>query len=300
MNQGELVQKLDAFFAVQQYDERAYWQRVIPSAALSAYEHLARAEFFGGTWNGLMLDATAEVDRVYLIVFPGQAVLDTILALELERGAPGALIFAHHPTDFEESGRGFIGISEAQLEDLREHNISAYCCHAPLDNHAEINTASALAKALKLRDVQPIITAAGPIDGVHGNVRDLNFGQMAERLAEVTELPYIRYNQIRFNAQPVEHVAVLPGGGDQKERLERVRALRCDTLITGYWWPSGSHEYAEEQRAALRTLIPDLPMNLLGASHYASEMVVLRDILPGWFRGVGVEARFVRQPEPWR
>ncbi len=300
MNQGELVQKLDDFFAVQQYDESAYWQSVIPSAAKSVYESLARAEFFQGTWNGLMLESSAEVDRVYLIVFPGQAVLDTILALELERGAPGALIFSHHPTDFEESGRGFIGISEAQLEDLREHNISLYCCHAPLDNHPEINTAAALAKALKLRDMQPITTPEGQNDGVHGYARDVNFGQMAERLAEATELPYIRYSQIRFNAQPVEHVAVLPGGGDQPARLESAHALGCDTVITGQWWPGGQYEYAEQQRAALRALIPQLPMNLLGASHYASEMVVLRDMLPAWFRGVGVEARFIRQPEPWR
>ena len=135
---------------------------------------------------------------------------------------------------------------------------------------------------------------------MHGYVRDVNFGQMAERLAEVTELPYIRYSQIRFNAQPVEHVAVMPGGGDRPARLERARALECDTFITGQWWPSGTSEYAAEQRAALRPLIPQLPMNLLGASHYASEMVVLRDLLPGWFRGAGVEARFVRQPEPWR
>ena len=300
MNQGELVQKLDAFFAVQQYDERERWQRLIPSGALSAYAHLAREAFVEGTWNGLMLDSTAEVDRVYLIVFPAQAVLDTILALELERGAPGALIFAHHPTDFEENGRGFIGISEAQLEDLREHNISYYCCHAPLDHHPEINTAAALAKALKLRDVQPLTTPEGQNDGVHGYARDVNFGQMAERLAEATELPYIRYSQIRFNAQPVEHVAVFPGGGDRPARLERAHALGCDTYITGQWWPTGHHEYAEHQRAALRELIPQLPMNLLGASHYASEMVVLRDLLPAWFRGAGVEARFIRQPEPWR
>ncbi len=300
MNQGELVQKLDTFFAVQQYDEREWWQRVIPSGAMAVYEHLARPEFLEGSWNGLMLDFTAEVDRVYLIVFPGQAVLDTILALELERGAPGALIFAHHPSDFEESGRGFVGVSEAQLEDLREHNISYYCCHAPLDHHAEVNTAAALAKALKLREPQPITTPDGQTDGVHGYVRDVNFGQMAERLAEVTELPYIRYSQIRFNAQPVEHVAVIPGGGDQPARLERVRALGCDTYITGQWWPSRTSEHAAEQRAALRELVPQLPMNLLGASHYASEMVVLRDLLPAWFRSAGVEARFIRQPEPWR
>jgi len=31
----------------------------------------------------------------------------------------------------------------------------------------------------------------------------------------------------------------------------------------------------------MRALVPTLPMNLLGTSHYASEMVVMRDHLPG-------------------
>ncbi len=299
MNQGELVRKLDEFFAVSPDDEREKWQRLIPAQALAVYEHFALPEFFQGTWNGLMLDFAEEVERVYLIVFPDQAVLDTILALELERSTEGALIFAHHPSDFEESGRGFTGINEAQVEDLREHHISYYCCHAPLDQHPEINTAVALAKALKLRDTQPITTPDGQTDGVHGYAREVNFGQMAERLAEATELPYIRYNQIRFDALPVEHVAVIPGG-DPTTRLERARALGCDTYITGHWWPIGQYESAAQQREALRAFVPQMPMNLLGASRYASEMVVLRDLLPGWFRSAGVEARLVRQPDPWR
>ena len=41
-------------------------------------------------------------------------------------------------------------------------------------------------------------------------------------------------------------------------------------------------------------------MNLLGTSHYASEMVVMRDQMPGWFRNAGIDAKFIKQPNPWR
>ncbi len=300
MNQAELVQRLEAYFDVQAYDERELWSEILPPGEMSVYQRFAEADFVQGTWNGLMQNSTEEIDRVYLVVFPDQTVLDTILALELERGAPGSMIFAHHPADFEESGRGFLGISEAQLEELREHAISYYCCHAPLDCHPEISTVVALAQALKLRDWEPFSQHHGGMEGVHGKVRDKSFVEFAQQLAEVTDLPYIRYNQIRFNGQPVEHVALIPGGGDDPRHLEEARDLGCDTYVTGHWWLEGDYDYAARQREVMRELVPHMPMNLLGLSHYASEMVVMRDLLPPWFRNAGIEARFIRQPDPWR
>ena len=300
MKQSDLVGKLDAFFQVEAFDESAHWAEILSPGDLALYQRFARPEFVAGPWNGLMLDCTSEIDRVYLVVFPNQPVLDTILALEVERGAPGALIFAHHPADFEETGRGFFGIREAQVEDLREHHISYYCCHAPLDCHPEISTVIALAKALKLRDWATFAPHFAGYEGVHGRVSDMTFEQFAERLAELTDLPHLRYNQIRFNGQTVEHVAIVPGGGDRPEHLQAARDLGCDTYVTGHWWLQGNYDYAARQREALRSLIPTLPMNLLGTSHYASEMVVLRDQLPAWFRSAGIEARFIRQPNPWR
>jgi len=300
MNQAELVRKLDDYFNVEAFDERELWEQKIPAADLAIYRRYATPEFLEGTWNGLMLDNTLEVDRVYLVVFPGQAVLDTILALELEREAPGALIVAHHPTDFEESNRGFVGVSEAQIEDLREHDISLYSCHQPLDYHPETSTVMALVKAIKLRDVEFFSNESGHPEGAHGRVADMTFGPFAELLAEITDLPYLRYQQIRFNGQPVEHVALIPGGGCEPEQLLRARDLGCDTYVTGHWWMTGNYAYADEHRARMRELVPTLRMNLLGTSHYASEMVVMRDLMPGWFRNAGIEARFIKQPDPWR
>ncbi len=300
MNQSDIVQKLNDFFNVEAFDEHELWSEMIPVDDLTTYRRLIRREFVDGTWNGLILDSTSEIDRVYLVVFPGQAVLDTILALELEREAPGALIFAHHPADFEESGRGFSGIREAQIDELREQNISYYCCHAPLDCHPEISTVSALAKALKLRDAEPFSPHHGAMEGVHGKLRDMTFSKLAEHLTEVTEIPYIRYSQIRFNGQPVEHVAVIPGGGNNPDQLREAAELGCDTYVTGHWWLIGDYDYAAQQRALMREIVPTLPMNLLGTSHYASEMIVMRDQMPGWFRNAGIEAKFIKQTNPWR
>ncbi|MBN1681508.1 MAG: Nif3-like dinuclear metal center hexameric protein [Anaerolineae bacterium] len=300
MNQAELVQKLDEFFDAQTFNENDLWSTIIPPGDMAVYQNFAEPDFVQGSWNGLMLNSTQDIDRVYLVVFPSQAVLDTILALELERGAPGALVYAHHPADFEEQGRGFVGINEAQLDELREHRISFYNCHAPLDCHLEVSTVIALAKALKLCDWEPFSPHYNGMEGVHGKVYDFTFGKFAEHLAKITDLPYIRYDQIRFNGQPVEHVAVIPGGGDDPRHLQEARDLGCDTYVTGHWWLVGDYDYAAQQRDVMSNLIPQLPMNLIGTSHYASEMLVMRDQLPGWFRNAGIEARFIGQPDPWR
>lgn len=300
MNQADLVQRLDEAFSVAAYDERDLWHAVLSPADRLVYEAAAEPEFINGTWNGLMLNNTAEIDRVYLLVFPDEQALDVVLASELERGAPGALIFAHHPADLDETGVGFKPIHEAQLEALREHAISYYCCHAPLDCHAEVSTVAALAKALKVYEPVPFGPHRAGLEGLYGRVRDQTFASMAEMAARVTELPILRYNQVRFNGQPVERVAVIPGGGDDPAQLRLARDLGCDTFITGSWWPLGTTEYAAERRRVLSEVIPSLEMNLIGTSHYASEMVVMRDLLPGWFRNAGIEARLVRQTDPWR
>jgi putative NIF3 family GTP cyclohydrolase 1 type 2 len=300
MNQAELVLKLNEYFNIQAYSERDLWADIIPPEDLAVYDRFGEADFVQGTWNGLMLKSSEEIDRVYMVVFPDQAVLDTILALELEREAPGSMIFAHHPADFEEAGRGFMGISEAQLEELREHNISYYCCHAPLDCHPENSTVIALAKALKLHDWDLFSPHHTGMEGVHGRIKGMDFGGFAQHLAAVTDLPFIQYNQVRHNGQPVEHIAVIPGGGDDPKHLQEAVDLGCDTYVTGHWWLIGDYEYAARQRELMRELVPQLPMNLIGTSHYASEMIVLRDQMPAWFRNAGIEARFIKQPDPWR
>ncbi|MBN1565613.1 MAG: Nif3-like dinuclear metal center hexameric protein [Anaerolineae bacterium] len=300
MNQTDLVLKLNEFFNIQAFNERDLWTSILPAPAISAYERFGETEFVQGGWNGLMLKSSEEIDRVYMIVFPDQPVLDTILALELEREAPGSMIFAHHPADFEEAGRGFVGIKETQLEELREHNINYYCCHAPLDCHPEVSTVIALAKALKLMDWELFSPHHGGMEGVHGRITGMGFGGFAQHLATVTDLPYIQYNQVRHNGQPVEHIAVIPGGGDDPKHLQEALDLGCDTYVTGHWWLIGNYDYAAKQREFMRELVPQLPMNLIGTSHYTSEMVVLRDQMPTWFRNAGIEARFIKQPDPWR
>ncbi len=55
-------------------------------------------------------------------------------------------------------------------------------------------------------------------------------------------------------------------------------------------------------REQMHDFLVSADINLIGTSHYASEAVVMRDLMPGWFNenAPGVEPIFVPQNDPWR
>jgi putative NIF3 family GTP cyclohydrolase 1 type 2 len=301
IKRDDLVAKLDTFFNVAAFDESSN-RKNFPQGYESIFESYAAPDFLKGSWNGLMLDNVPELDRVYSIVFPAQSVLDKIIAYEVQRGAPGAMIFSHHMLDYQETGPGFSYITEAQLEELKEHHISYYACHAPLDGHPEISTSGALAAALKLSDTQRFAPYVGGMAGVHGKTGPINFHDFAWKCAEATTLPRLRYDQIRNNGRPVQRVAIVTGAGGDPNFLREAIGLGCDTFVTGEWWLFGPGDWRNGYRESMRTYLTDTSLNLIGTSHYASEAVVMRDQMPNWFyeNTPGVEPMFIAQDDPWR
>lgn len=301
MNQADIVAQLNQFFAVQNFHEGDFWLSLLPEVYKGTAQSFFVPEFWDGTWNGLMLDnARSDVDRVYLVVFPTANIMDTIIAKEVERGAPGSLIFTHHPLPFHEKSVGFSQIPIEQLEELREHQISLYNCHAPLDCHPEISTGTALANALGLNDSQRFAPYHGGLAGVYGTVPPVAFQQFADRVAEVCELEKLRYDQILHIGKPVHKVAIIPGGGDSQAFINEAMQLGADTYVTGHWHLFADNPYANSQRPEFETYLPSVHLNLIGASHYSSEMVVMRDQMKDWFsEKLELETVLIRQKEAW-
>ena len=301
MQQAEMVNRLDTFFSIEAFNEAAYWQSVFSNGALRTLQEFVTPAFLEGTWNGLMLDHAKRIERVYLVTFPTQDVLDTIIAREVAAGASGALIFAHHLANYEANGRGYVPIPAEQLEELKEHAISYYTCHAPLDCHPEISTATALANQLGLREQTRFAPFFGGLSAVCGVVsKEISFQGFAARLAKVTDVEGLRYDQVRHDGLPVHRVAVVPGTGGEADLIEEAVALGCDTYVTGNWWQYSETERAKSLRTDMHRFLGNLHMNLLAVSPYATEMVVLRDQIPGWFRDCGVDVEFVAQDDPWQ
>jgi len=301
ISQAELVARLDRFFNVAAFDESGD-RRFFPAGYESMAERYLAEGFLAGTFNGLMLDNTAQVERVYLIVFPSTQVLDTIIAKEVERGAPGALIFSHHLADYQENSGIYTYIAEAHLQELREHHISFYLCHAPLDCHPQLSTSGAFANALKLKDQARFAEYYGGMSGVYGSANGISFHEFAKRVAEVNSLPALRYHAVRHNGRAVSKVAVVAGMGGTPENLREAALLGCDTFVTGEWWLLGQGEAQARAREAIRALLKQLDLNIIGSSHYSSEAIVLRDALCDWLQTniPAVDPIFVPQADAWR
>ena len=301
----DLTSRLDDLFRPAAFDEHDGWDFAFGPGERDALLQRA-APGFETTFNGLMLDPARDadrpltVDRVYLLVFPEQTLIDRVIAAERERGAPGAMIFTHHVADMETADRGFLPIPVAQLDALLAADVALFALHAPLDCHPDISTSGALADGLGLRRAGTFAPDHGGFAGVLAEQEPEPFAAFAERVRVLCEVPHLDAAQVRHMGQPVVRVAIVAGGGDDIELLREAETLGVDTYLTGTWWTPHRGEWADANRAALRAFLPSCPLNLLGASHDGSELVVLRDqvapLLQGW--GLGVEV--VRQDDHWR
>ena len=302
---SELTERLDELFRPAAFDEHDGWDVAFGPGEREALLRRA-AVGFEATFNGLMLrpqmeaDGSMPIDRVYLLVFPERSLLDRVIAEEQRRGAPGAAIVTHHVADMETADRGFLPIPEAQLDGLPAANVAVYVLHAPLDCHPEISTSGALADGLGLRRVGVFAPYHGGYAGVVGELPPEPFGRFAERVRALCELPRLDAGQVRHMGRPVERVAIVAGGGDDVEMLAEAEALGADTYLTGTWWTPHRSEWADGNRQALRVFFLSCGLNLLGASHDGTELVVLRDRLAPLLSGWGVEAVVVRQDDHWR
>lgn len=300
MKLTELSKALDEYFNVTAFDEKD-WLDLISEADRGVFLRFLKKSFVEGTWNGLMIQNDPrddEVDRVYLTVYPSQNVLDTIIAKEVERGAPGALIFSYQPIVYSEAEAQYKIISAEQLEELQAHHISIYVCHAPLDCHPEVGTVLAVADALGLEEQQRFGQHYGGLACVQGKIQKMTFENLASRLAEISELPYLRYDQIRHNGNLVENVAIAPGGLNtlfMDEALKR----SADTFITGHWWLYGSSGFATNSRERMASYLQSQPMNLIGTSRYSITFITMRDYVPDAFRSFDIETVLIRQENHW-
>jgi hypothetical protein len=144
MKTADLAARLDAFLRLGAYPPADFAEiEDFSRQAGIPLERYATPQFMQ-RHNGLMLENADQVEHVYTLVFPSDEVLTEVL-----RRAQGrqALVFTHHPMDFETSGRGLIPISEATLQCLRDARISFYSAHAPLDCHDSVSTSRSLARA---------------------------------------------------------------------------------------------------------------------------------------------------------
>jgi putative NIF3 family GTP cyclohydrolase 1 type 2 len=302
VNLAAFAGRLDDLFAVDRFDETGGWNFALSESETADLLRVASPEF-AARFNGLLCALNSvrhELNRVYLLVFPELSLVDAVITAQRRRGNPGAVIVTHHPCDMETSGRGFLAIPPHQLDTLIACNTALYVLHAPLDCHPQVSTSGAIADGLGLRRVGTFAPYYAGDAGVIAEQAPEPFGAFAARVQRLCELPRLDPEQIRFAGRPVARIAIVAGGGDDLDDLAQAESHGADTFLAGHWWTPHPGEWSERNRAALRDRLPNLKMNLLGASHDGSELVVFRDRLAPLFAEWELEVRTLRQDDHWR
>jgi putative NIF3 family GTP cyclohydrolase 1 type 2 len=248
-----------------------------------------------------MLDNTNEVARVFTLVFPSD---DVLAEVEQRAGSEPALIFTHHPMDMETGGRGLMPIGTGSLRRLREARVSLYSAHVPLDCHETVSTSRALARAVGVPAEATFAGYFGGHAGVHGRIEPVPLNEFGERVRSACGVDRIEMKANGDRAVPagrqVRRVGVVAGGAAYPPIMQEALDAGCDTYLTGDFRVRHGGPWAEEHRPQFDAFVESVPLNLIGASHYATEALVLQQDMLGFFRDLGLDAEFVPQPDPWR
>lgn len=297
MQTEQIQQALDDYFEVKRFGPDAPFSNwLLPTyreAGIDPSEHLEEAFLLRG--NGLMLRASATVEVINTTVF----ISDETVRKAAELRIPGGqLLCAHHPLDFETSGRGFLPLSVDTLQLAREAGVSIYTMHNPLDVHHETSTNRSIAHALRLSDTEPFYDVGeGMRFGILGRLpTELNIAALAEQVRTISEVGHVN---IVSRRPVVSRVGVVAGGGG----CDAVRATvdaGCDVLVTGTYRNLVDNEIGARERGELEQILLDLDISLIECSHYASEMVVMKhEFLALCRRLFGLPGTFLPQNDPW-
>jgi putative NIF3 family GTP cyclohydrolase 1 type 2 len=294
MKTAEVAASLDAYFRLDSYGPEDFAEIIdFWREAGVPFKRYVTPRFAERT-NGLMLDSAPEVARVFTLVFPSEEVLT-----EVERRAGGepALIFTHHPMDFETSGHGLMAIAEEWLRRLKEAGISFYSAHAPLDCHERISTSRALARAIGVPVEATFAEYMGGHAGVYGRTGPTPLADFVERVKRACGVECADLKEYGF---VVERVAVCAGGAAFPSLMQEALDAGCDTYVTGDFRVRHGGPWAEEHVPEFDAFVAGVPMNLIGGSHAGTEGLVLKRDMIEWFEKIGLPAEYVPQSDLWR
>ncbi len=286
MRLDHLVTQLTTEFRVTEFQE-AWPQFGLANVGIAAF---ASPQFLAHG-NGLMVQGLPDVAEVYTAVFPSLTVLDQVLA----RALPGSLLVCHHPLRYD-GIQGYLSLSRLDLTRLRDRGVSVYALHAPLAFGERVSTWRALARKLGV-EVEGTFRSSNNKLGCYGIPRvpdDLQgvftFKSMVLRVESELEIN---------NSQVIEHVdravgrvALVPGDGADPELVALADELGCHTYITGILDNPIFDQVVRARSQAFLDHARVRALNLVGASHYATEAPGLR-VLATWFQALGLTAQFI-------
>ena len=231
---------------------------------------------------GLVCDFASEINKVYTAVFPSNKVMKKII----EDNVQDAMLFVHHPAtwDIRKAPNVFEEMDRALLQEFKERRISIYNLHVPLDNYGEFSTTVTLAKAIGITPEKTFAPYYGAMCGVIGTTNHETVTSLKQSYEGALGHEASTY---KYGTEEIKDnkVAVVAGGGNEKEILEEIAKEGINTFITGITAKNQhskeAHEYAEKHR-----------INILGGTHYSTEKFACMKMTE-YFKNLGVTSEFI-------
>ena len=275
MNAKELYEKIGRYFETDKYTDD--WSFV-------EFNKFINPDF-KERYIGVMLDNTAEIEKVYTSTFPDTAVLENILG----RNETDILLLSHHAMGYDPTLEGFpfYNISVDYLNKLKERRISFYVMHIPLDKNGDYSTSVNLAKELQLPITGEFCEYLGCKLGV---ICETGCTKLTDFASHVENVMGHAIKVRRYGDEIIERktVAVAAGGGCIDFVADELAALGINTFLTGCTRPIPSFEPNME----FHRIAEQAGINLVGATHYSTEKFACMAMVK-YFTELGIEADFV-------
>ena len=268
------------------------WQPLFESLDKNYKDYVTK--HFLETYSGLMLDNTSssrEIEKVYCATFLSKEVVNKVIKSKTVKKETNVLIFVHHPMDWNQFGAGFVSLDKEDYEKLKKNKISIYLAHLTLDLHKRYSPSIQLAKILKIKRYKKLKN----IDECIGIFFESPFKKFENlkrfikrklKIEKLQELKFYNY---------CKKIAVIPGGGDDVKFVNAAHRAGCDTYLTGILYFRGN-KYSKVNNSKFLRRCKELKMNVIGASHYATEKFALREMTK-YFKAHGLDSEFLEENE---
>ena len=290
MRLDEAVEALDSYFRVPEVrndDWAPNFEHLYPDPYWREFAEPG----YEGRWNGLFVRGADEVERAATCVFPSDEIVASL--------PPRTLLFSEHPIAFEDDVEGFAPLARASFERLQQTGSSFYNVHAPLDQHPEVAPSRLVAEGLGLSRLEEYFPIAEGIPGGAAIVGDsgLALDGLAARLRSYLGegIPVDILTRPRERAG---RVAVVAGGGADRDILEASLDRGCETYVTGNAATRCRLDFVQEEVRAFRALADEEDVAVVDATHYGLEKPPQLAMV-GWFASLGLPAE-IRPARPER
>ena len=243
------------------------------------------APSFRKQYMGIVLDNTVEIKKVYTATIPDLDVIDKLI----HTGQSDILLFSHHAMGYNPTIKGFpfYDIPEDFLYRLRDHRISFYMLHLPLDKNGEYSTSVSFAKNLQLEIIDEFCEFNGHKCGVICKTGINTTPELAEHVRSIVchQVKLIR------NGDDVIHdgrVAIAAGGGSVGFAAKEIAELGINMYITGCTRKVPFVETIEE----FHRIAEESKINVIGATHYSTEKYACMAMV-SYFEKFGIPAEFL-------